>query len=311
MAKEQPEKKRARDHIQEEVDRIRAFSSAEDWADFLGKKGRGHHVYYHYTTLGTLKAMLESSSWKFKRADLSNDPLESPVHSTSFTSSSLSSMGMWEMYSRLSKGCSLADLGVRIGIEKATFNKIFAGNAVWYKMDVQGVFHEFRKATPDVSDMAYWHFGKTQESSLAIYRNYQLAGGALHFHFKDGEKLPPCFKTGIWRKEEEVRVYHDFSSLTDVPEDLYLKIKPEHFGKMSFRLSPAVGDPCVLQKLFQSEVSLETLLFFVSRILAGKLSVSQFHLPNEYEQWRSRLPDAQGNVKSSQTLVKKNKAKNK
>ena len=274
---------RHRDLIQKEVDKILAFSSETDWMKFLEAKGRGHRMYYHYTTLKTLKAILETSSWKLKRADFSNDPLECPVHNISFTSGLLSSMEMWEMYSCLS---SAEDIGVRIGIPDSVFKDIFGKDAVWYSRDSEGMFHEFSKKVPKITDMAYWHFGKDDGSSLAIYRNYRFPGKSLHFHFPKGKQLPPYFKTAIWRNEEEVRVFCDFSEEKNIPDSLYIKIKPEHFNSMTFRLSPSVTDHIKLKNLFQTNTVQEEFWFFLSRILCGKLSIQQFKMPNEYEQYQ-------------------------
>lgn len=273
---------RERERIQKEIDEIIAFTSEKAWTDFLQKKGNAHNYYYHYTTLGTLKAILENETWKFKQANCSNDPLEQPIHSTSFTTSVLSSMGMWEMYSGLS---SKDDIGVRICIPRATFKEIFSGDVTWYSKDSEGNYREFCKYAPTITDMAYWHFGKDKNSSLAIYRNYQLAGAALHFWFQQEDKLPPCFKSAIWRKEEEVRVFGDFSHQTDIPEDLYLKIKPEQLKNMYFRLSPAIKNYKSFGLLPQMETLKDILYFIVKEILGGKLDIGQFTLPTEYEQW--------------------------
>ena len=210
--------KRSRDIIQEEVDKILMFSSEDEWINFLTNKGNNHHHYYHYTTLKTLKKILTSNSRKLKRADLSNDPNERPVFNTSFTTSSLSSMGMWGMYSKL---LSQEDIGIRINIPKKTFKEIFSTNTILYNKDSQENFQEFAKATPQITDVAYWHFGKNKNSSLLIYRNYQIPGSALHFHFSKNNKLPPQFKTAIWRKEEVVRVFYDFSQIIN-PHDMYI-----------------------------------------------------------------------------------------
>lgn len=275
---------RERERIQREIDKILAFTTEKQWAEFLKKKGNAHKHYYHYTTLRTLAAILESSHWKMSRVDLSNDPLENPVHSASFTTSCLSSMGMWNMYSQLS---SKDDIGVRIGIPRETFKEIFSGNIVWYSRDSEGIFHEFCTAEPEIFDMAYWHFGQSNETSLAIYRNYQLAGRALHFWFKKEVPLPSCFKTAIWRKEEEVRVCCDFTNLKDVPEKLYLKIRPEHFKQMDIRLSPAVTNARTLKAVLQKEQFQNQLYSVLAKILAGTLNISQFQLPGEFEKWHS------------------------
>ena len=274
---------RERERIQQEVDKIVAFSSQKEWSDFLKTKGIAHKHYYHYTTLGALNAILKSSHWQMSRVDLSNDPLENPIHSTSFTTSSLSSMGMWNMYSKLS---TTDDIGVRIGIPRQTFKEIFSGNKIWYRRDSEMIFHEFCTAEPEIFDMAYWHFGKSNETSLAIYRNYQLAGRALKFWFKKGDKLPPYFKSAIWRKEEEVRVCCDFTKQKDVPEKLYLKIKPEYFKQMDIRLSPAITDSNTLKTVLKNEIFQDQLYSIVTKILAGKLEITKIQLPGEYEQWQ-------------------------
>ena len=276
---------RERERIQQEVDKILAFSSQKEWSNFLKTKGIAHKHYYHYTTLGTLNAILKSSHWQMSRVDLSNDPLENPVHSTSFTTSCLSSMGMWNMYSKLS---SADDIGVRIGIPQQTFKEIFSGNKTWYSRDCEGIFHEFCTTEPEIFDMAYWHFGKSNETSVAIYRNYQLPGRALNFWFKEGDKLPSCFKSAIWRKEEEVRVCCDFTKQKNVPEKLYLKIRPEHFKQMDIRLSPAVTDSQVLKAVCKNEKFQDQLYSFVTKILGGKLEITQIQLPGEYEQWQNK-----------------------
>ncbi len=281
---------RERDRIQREVNKLLAFSTAEDWGDFLRKKGEGHKFYYHYTTLKTLKAIFTSSAWKLKRADLSNDPLENPVHNTSFVSRSLSSMGMWEMYSKLSAD---DDIGVRIGIPQKEFREIFAADSVFYAMDPNGNLQPFGSNTPVICDMAYWHFGKDTGSSLAFYRNYEFPGNALSFHFENedqmqqiGKKLPPFFKTAVWRKEDEVRVYADFSNERNVPDELFVKIKPEHFKKMSFRLSPAVKNSKKMAEILKKQEMAEVLFFLMFKLLCNELKVSQFQIPNQYEAWQ-------------------------
>ena len=123
---------RERERIQQEVDKILAFSSQKEWSNFLKTKGIAHKHYYHYTTLGALNAILKSSHWRMSRVDLSNDPLENPVHSTSFTTSCLSSMGMWNMYSKLS---STDDIGVRIGIPQQTFKEKQFGKTKNFKIN--------------------------------------------------------------------------------------------------------------------------------------------------------------------------------
>ena len=280
---------RTREKIQKEIDNILAFSSIGEWGDFLKKKGEGHKYYYHYTTLKTLKAILTSSAWKLKRADLSNDPLENPVHSTSFVSSSLSSMGMWEMYSKLSTD---DDIGVRIGIPAKEFKEIFASDSVFYAMDQNGNLQPIGKNTPIISDMAYWHFGREKGHSLAFYRNYEISDNALHFHFNEdemlqkGNKLPPFFKTSIWRKEDEVRVFADFSNEKNVPDELFVKIKPEHFQQMTFRLSPSVTDSKKMSKILKSEGMAEPLFFLILKLFNNELKMEQFQMPNEHEQWQ-------------------------
>ena len=282
--------KRARDRIQEEVDKLLAFSTVEDWGDFLRKKGEGHRFYYHYTTLKTLKAIFISSAWKLKRADLSNDPLENPVHNTSFVDGALSSMGMWEMYSKLSAN---DDIGVRIGIPKKVFREIFAADSVFYTMDPNGNLQPFGRNTPVICDMAYWHFGKDTGSSLVFYRNYKIPFNAFHLPAETeeqmqllGEKLPPFFKTAIWRNEKEVRVYADFSNERNVPDELFVKVKPEHFKEMSFRLSPAVKDSKKMAEILKKQEMTEVLFFLMFKLFCNELDVSQFQMPNQYEAWQ-------------------------
>lgn len=192
---------------------------------------------------------------------------------------------MWNMYSKLS---SADDIGVRIGIPQQTFKEIFSGNKIWYIRDSEKIFHEFCTAEPEIFDMAYWHFGKSNETSLAIYRNYQLAGRALNFWFKEGDKLPSYFKNAIWRKEEEVRVCGDFTKQENVPEKLYLKIKPEYFKQMDIRLSPAITDSNALKAVLKNEYLQDQLCSVVAKILAGKLDFAQIQLPYKYEQWQNK-----------------------
>ena len=279
-------KKRSRKIIHEEIDKIEMFSSQEEWVDFLTTKGNNHRHYYHYTTINTLKAILASGHWKLKRADLSNDSNECPVYNTSFTTSSLSSMGMWGMYSKLS---STDDIGVRIDIPKKTFKGIFSKNATWYTRNSEGIFQPFAKATPQITDVAYWHFGKTKNSSLAIYKSYQLPGPALNFHFSKDQQLPPQFKNAIWRKEEEVRVFYDFSNFCNVHDSLYVKIKPEHFKNMKFRISPAISNYKNIPFLQSQDNEEDCLQFIVNEILEKKLDIEQFTLPTQYEKWQSNF----------------------
>ena len=229
--------KRARDRIQEEVDQILKFKCEKDWGDFLRKKGEAHTFYYHYTTLKTLKAIFTIS------AKLSADD----------------------------------DIGVRIGIPKEVFREIFAEDSVFYTMDPNGNLQPFGSNTPEICDMAYWHFGKDTGSSLAFYRNYEFPGNALNFHFENedqmqqiGKKLPPFFKTAIWRKEDEVRVYADFSNGRNVPDELFVKIKPEHFKEMSFRLSPAVKNSKKMAEILKKQEMTEVLFFLMFKLLCNE-----------------------------------------
>ena len=84
--------------IQKEVRRLLSFENLEQWEETLWKNGGSHKMYYHYTTLEALSKMLSSASWKMTKADKINDNYEAPVYVISFTTSSLSSTGMWKQY---------------------------------------------------------------------------------------------------------------------------------------------------------------------------------------------------------------------
>ncbi len=273
---------RTRDKIQKEVDKILDFKTCDDWKEFLKNKGERHKIYYHYTTLTALWNILKSSSWMLRIANCSNDPSELSVHNSSFTTSSISSMGMWHMYSKL---YSDKEIGVRIGIPAATFKKIFTPTVTLYQKDLSETMKEYCKTPLEIFDMAYWHFGKENKTDIAIYQNYELVGPRLKFHFSKGQKLPPYFKSAIWRSEKEVRVCCDLSQNGD-NTDVFVKIEPELFKTMSFRLSPGNEKHENIQQFFKANSSLEAVRYLDAKISSNELTYEQFQMPNEYEQWQ-------------------------
>lgn len=86
--------------IQKEVRTLLSFEKLEQWEETLQENGGRHQMYYHYTTLEALGKILDSGFWKMTKANTINDRYEAPVHAVSFTTSSLSSTGMWKQYAR-------------------------------------------------------------------------------------------------------------------------------------------------------------------------------------------------------------------
>lgn len=255
-----------RERIQKEVDRILDLASEDAWESFLWKKGCAHETYYHYTTLHALAAMVESSRWLLRRADTSNDPLENPIHNVSFTTSSLSSMGMWKAYAGMGE---TGKFGVRIELTAELVKEIFFEQN-WERKDVQGNFTKLPPSAYSTEgarlyDIAYWYFGNNKDTDMVFYKGYRLIGKALHYHHKKDELFPPFFKGAAWRSEAEVRLCW---RLNTKERDVYVPITEKQFTKMKFRLAPDLKN-CFLS-LFQNDI----------------LTPKQFIPPSEQEVWQ-------------------------
>ena len=80
--------------------------------------------------------------------------------------------------------------------------------------------------------------------------------------------------------------YADFSNERNVPDELFVKIKPEHFKEMSFRLSPAVKNSKKMAEILKKQEMAEVLFSLMFKLLCNELKVSQFQIPNQYEAWQ-------------------------
>ena len=298
--------------IQKEIRTLLSFRGIEEWENYLHDKGMAHNKFYHYTSLKTLKQILVSSRWRLRRADTSNDSKERPVHNASFTVGQLSSMGMWKQYSGAPD-----DIGVRIGIPKKTFFEIFTAG----KVDKKNADDSYDSipvvSNVTITDVAYWYFGTSGDGDkdVVFYKGYTLpfnafgtyAPGTLEKTARNSRgiwerpdptrKLPPCFKDAIWRSEEETRVvyyFHDLDGVSahgntpcDIPDDVYVKIKPEHFRNMDFRLAPGIAPDKVAFGVSKNSGLTELLVRFGLEVLIGdKIRAEQFHLASEQENYQ-------------------------
>ena len=248
--------------IQNLVRRLLSFRDLEEWQDYLEESGASHTHYYHYTTMGALQSILKQGRWKLKFAPASNDNTEAKVHAASFTTSFLSSMGMWSQYSHWPPEHGLdgtTGIGVRIGIPAAVFKQIF-GKATQLLADSgkkPGQSVPFGKPCDiHVTDVAYWYFGANPDatSDMLYYRSFEFPFNALGIYDDDtAEKrfskvawrrpdpekpLPPCFKRSIWRSEREVRAYCTLPP--NAPAEVFVPITRKQFGEMTIYLAPHI-----------------------------------------------------------------------
>ena len=286
--------------IQKEVRELLSLTSIQEWEKELAVRGSRHTKYYHYTTLGVLKEIMASGHWRLNRLDAGNDPFEEKVHGTSFTTSSLSSMGMWYWYSKMREK---NDIGVRIGIPKKTFRKIFPDKALLYRKD-GNAFEPLDKADAGqavlkTTDVAYWHFGKEEDGSndMLFYKTYAFTFKALGLYdglrkktsasFKRPKEneLPPSFKRAVWRTEAETRVYCDFGDEHDkVPRDVYVEIPQDAFGKMDFWLDPRFSFDSCMNRFDNAGKAMELLMFFGNKLLREKcIKMKQFSFSDSPE----------------------------
>ena len=304
---------------QREVRRLLAFEDLNQWEQELNESGKRHKFFYHYTTLDALRSILCSSHWMLKKADVSNDSTEYPVHSSSFTHSVLSSMGMWSQYGKWKprKMKHTGTIGVRIAIPKDVFTTIFSGS-VLYKNKTNKIAKECTEADfcrlensacIGIADVAYWYFGKDEKGTndMLFYRDYIFPFNALGAYDPatlekrdkrvswkrpvPGKPISSCFKRAIWRSENECRAYCDLSETAGIPDNVYVRITPEQFQKMRFILEPGLTYDETSGKCegMQGERNLKR--FFDEKLKEGIITLGQFRALPTTEYWEKNEED--------------------
>ena len=304
--------------IQQEVRYLLSFPCLCKWEKELHERGKRHKNYYHYTTLKAVKDILHSSSWMLKKATSSNDPTECPVHSSSFTYSSLSSMGMWSQYSEWGKKkhaeepkkCT-CEIGVRIAIPKDVFTKVFSGTVLYQKIDNDSEsekpsYRLIENLSPiEITDVAYWYFGKDGkgQSDLLFYKDYCFPFNALGlydsktyerrdrkvFYERPNPEKPilPCFKRSIWRSEKECRVYVDLRTRPDVPDEIFVGLSQDDISKIRFILEPGLDYDETKGECSGSLGTWNLKGFFDRELEEGKITLGQFLALSKTDYWEN------------------------
>ena len=183
------------------------LSTVGEIREYLETKGPRHTFFFHYTTLGSLRGMLESRRLYLTRMDKLNDAMEcraaedrkKRVYIASFSFGTAESMAMWSMYGAPYKQ------GVRLTIPKRAITgtlKDFAKKPVLYSTETGHEIPFGGSAALKMMDVVYAH-----NSSLEHRREKLLKKqGDFVIDAKDDPVLACCIKNEIWLAECETRM---------------------------------------------------------------------------------------------------------
>ena len=226
------------------------LSTIDTIKEFLEKKGRGHTLFYHYTTLDTLKGMMESRKLHLTRMDKLNDALECAaaedrkkrVYIVSFSFGAAESMAMWSMYSAPFKK------GIRLTIPKRAITRTlndFVQNKtrIIYSTETGKELPIGETTTLKMMDVVYAHSGSLEHNKEKLLDN-QIVNNA-----KQAPELAFCVKNEIWLSENETRMVLELDK--ELPGDVEKVAIDFDYAVNNLKVT---GSPCISSAELEKEL---------------------------------------------------------
>ncbi len=227
-----------------------ALKNVDDFVQFLRTRKEEHKYYYHYTTISTLKAILESNSFRFTHGTHSglNDQHEIykkaciTEHNKNYifclTHDCDESIAMWNLYTQL------RDDAIRIQIpcdtisqwiksQPGVYPKVCLGNSLKIPANDYDLF---------ISDIAYCRVTEDGEQLEWLWDNAQTKE-QFSFNFDQDKLLAGLIKNTAWKFEQETRIIIQFKKSQDCQRDyIYAQLSQELIESLKIFKSPWFND---------------------------------------------------------------------
>ena len=254
-----------------------------DFVQFLREKGKKHNYYYHYTTLSTLKAILESNSFRFTHGTHSGLNDQHEIYKKSsiqgheknyifcLTHDCDESVAMWALYTQL------RDDAIRIQIpcdkihqwiknQPHIYPKVSLGNSLKIPANDYDLF---------LSDIAYCRITEDGEQLEWLWDNTQTKE-QFSFNFDQDKLLAGLVKNAAWKFEQETRIIIQFKKSQDFQRDyLYAQLSQELIKSLKIFKSPWFNDYKHEQDLTDLLRECDILTPPSQSRLKGKISLNQ------------------------------------